>query len=66
MRNARFVAAFIVFIVVPTISGQGPKALPLAGDYAQAHDPSIAKDRNTYYVFTTSLSSEEGQFPIRC
>jgi arabinan endo-1,5-alpha-L-arabinosidase len=31
-----------------------------------AHDPSIAKDGNTYYVFATALSPAEGQFPMRC
>ena len=66
MRSVGFVAALIVSIFVPAILSQGPKALPLAGDYPLAHDPSIAKDGSTYYVFTTSISSEEGQFPIRC
>ena len=66
MRSVGFVAALIVSIFAPAIVSQGPKALPLSGDYPLAHDPSIAKDGSTYYVFTTSISSEEGQFPIRC
>ena len=45
---------------------QNPKALSLSGDYPITHDPSIAKEGKTYYVFATTSKSEEGQFPIRC
>jgi arabinan endo-1,5-alpha-L-arabinosidase len=40
--------------------------LTLSGDYPLTHDPSIAKDGNTYYVFTTSGPRETSQLPIRC
>jgi arabinan endo-1,5-alpha-L-arabinosidase len=57
-------AAALVFL--HPVLCQGPRALPLTGDYPLAHDPSIAKDGNTYYVFTTSGPREEKQLPIRC
>jgi arabinan endo-1,5-alpha-L-arabinosidase len=49
-----------------SIHAQSPKALTLTGDYPITHDPSIAKDGNTYYVFATTSKAPEGQFPIRC
>lgn len=36
------------------------------GDYALTHDPSIAHQGDTYYVFATTSNSAEGQLPIRC
>jgi arabinan endo-1,5-alpha-L-arabinosidase len=66
MRRVGFITVLIVFILVPAIFSQGPKALALTGDYPLTHDPSIARDGNSYFVFSTSLSREEGQFPIRC
>ena len=45
---------------------QTPHAYHLEGDYAFTHDPSIAKDGDTYYVFATGKAPEGGQFPIRC
>jgi arabinan endo-1,5-alpha-L-arabinosidase len=45
---------------------QVPRATKLSGDYPLAHDPSIAKDGDTYYVFTTSGPHEASQIPIRC
>ena len=46
--------------------GQAPKVYHLEGDYAMTHDPSIAKDGATYYVFATGKATEGGQFPLRC
>ncbi len=65
MRRFCLLAAAIA-ILAPVLVAQAPQALVLSGDYPLAHDPSIAKDGNTYYVFTTALSASEGQFPIRC
>lgn len=42
------------------------RALPLTGDYWGAHDPSIMKDGNTWYVFATGKAPEGGQMEIRC
>jgi arabinan endo-1,5-alpha-L-arabinosidase len=30
------------------------------------HDPSIAREGNSYYVFATTSNANDGQFPIRC
>lgn len=45
-----------------------PHALHLEGDIVGAHDPSIIKEGDTWYVFATTppgLSTTD-QFPIRC
>jgi arabinan endo-1,5-alpha-L-arabinosidase len=39
---------------------------PLSGDVVGTHDPSIAKDGNTWYVFATGRTPPGGQFAIRC
>lgn len=45
---------------------QKPQALTLSGDYWGAHDPSIIKAGDTWYVFATGRASDGGQFQIRC
>ncbi len=45
---------------------QAPRALPLEGAVAFTHDPSMAKEGNTYYVFATGKAPGGGEFPIRC
>ena len=45
---------------------QGPHVYTLSGDVAFTHDPSIAKDGKTWYVFATGKTPEGGQFAIRC
>jgi arabinan endo-1,5-alpha-L-arabinosidase len=45
---------------------QQPKAYKLEGDLTGSHDPSIAREGRTYYVFTTGKSSDGGQLGIRC
>jgi arabinan endo-1,5-alpha-L-arabinosidase len=56
----------LLLVLTPALLCQGPRALILSGDYPVTHDPSIAKEGSTYYVFATSSGSAEGQFPIRC
>ena len=60
----RLVLAALLIAAAP-IYPQTPKALTLSGDYPITHDPSIAKDGKTYYVFATSSDAPQ-QFPIRC
>jgi arabinan endo-1,5-alpha-L-arabinosidase len=44
-----------------------PQALVLDGDIAGTHDPSIAKDGDTWYVFATATGpNHKGELPIRC
>jgi arabinan endo-1,5-alpha-L-arabinosidase len=45
---------------------QQPHAYDLQGDIAGAHDPAIAREGKTYYVFTTGKASGGGQLGIRC
>ncbi|HTJ30930.1 MAG TPA: arabinan endo-1,5-alpha-L-arabinosidase [Acidobacteriaceae bacterium] len=45
---------------------QQPHALALQGDFWFTHDPSIAKDGSTYYVFATGKAPGGGQFALRC
>ncbi len=66
MRLARLFSAVIVLLCAPLLFGQGPKALELSGDYPMTHDPSIARDGNTYYVFATGRAPDGGQFAVRC
>ena len=60
---------WLVVCAVVAMTGAAMKAqhaYTLAGDFAFTHDPSIAKDGGTYYVFATGKAPEGGQFPIRC
>ena len=45
------------------IAAQTPRVYHLQGDYMFTHDPSIAKDGQTYYVFATGKAPGGGQFP---
>jgi arabinan endo-1,5-alpha-L-arabinosidase len=56
----------LTLLATLTANCQAPQALTLSGDYPVTHDPSIAREGNTYYVFATTMNAKEGQFPIRC
>jgi arabinan endo-1,5-alpha-L-arabinosidase len=47
-------------------ASQQPKAFDLQGDIAGAHDPSMIREGDTYYVFTTGKAPGGGQFAVRC
>ncbi len=66
MRISPIVSAALLFCMAQAIPGQGPRALTLSGDYARTHDPSIAQDGSTYYVFATGRAPDGGQLAIRC
>jgi arabinan endo-1,5-alpha-L-arabinosidase len=66
MRTIFFLLAAFVLTPAPQIVSQQPQALTLSGDYPVTHDPSIAREGDTYYVFATTSNAKEGQFPIRC
>jgi arabinan endo-1,5-alpha-L-arabinosidase len=52
-----FCFAGICLVVAPNACyAQAPKALVLSGAYKGTHDPSIAKDGDTYYVFATGAA----------
>jgi len=46
-------------------SGTPPVTYPLTGDIRRVHDPSIIKEGDTYYLFSTGYSATE-RIPIRC
>ena len=49
------------------IAGRRPEVLKLDGDVEFIHDPSIAKDGDTWYVFSTNNGPErKGELSIRC
>jgi arabinan endo-1,5-alpha-L-arabinosidase len=58
--------AVCAILITPPLNCQQPQALRLSGDYPVTHDPSIAREGNTYYVFATTSNAREGQLPIRC
>jgi len=66
VRSICLLSAALALILTPASYCQGPRPLPLSGDYPVTHDPSIAHEGNTYYVFATTSNASEGQFPIRC
>jgi arabinan endo-1,5-alpha-L-arabinosidase len=57
---------FALLAVAVAVMAQVPHAYQLGGDYAFTHDPSIAQDGATYYVFATGKAPGGGQFPMRC
>ena len=66
MRPIFLLPSLLILLLAPQGNGQEPQALTLNGDYAVTHDPSIAREGDTYYVFATTSNAKEGQFPIRC
>src|SRR5690242_16611039 len=52
---------------VGQFSGRQPQVIVPAGDSEFVHDPSIIKDGNTWYLFSTAAGPvREGELPIRC
>lgn len=66
MVLTRILTATIVLAFPLALFGQAPQALRLSGDYPMTHDPSIARENGTYYVFATGRAPDGGQFPVRC
>jgi len=64
--RTRLIPAAMAVALVPVIWSQAPQALQLTGDYSRTHDPSIAKERGSYYVFATGRAPGGGQLAIRC
>lgn len=64
-RKSLLVALFSCFLSALSYA-QAPQAYPLSGEYAGTHDPSIAREGDTYYVFATGKAKMGGQFTVRC
>lgn len=62
-----FLVAVLLVAAPAILAQQKPDALKLDGDVEYTHDPSIAKDGDTWYVFSTNNGPERaGELPIRC
>ena len=65
-----WISAFLLGLLLAahaTLAEQNPAVLKVDGDVEFTHDPSIAKDGNTWYVFSTNNGAErKGELPIRC
>ena len=66
MHSIRLMTAIMLLSIAPALAAQKPQALVLSGDYAKTHDPSIAAENGTYYVFATGRAPDGGQFAVRC
>jgi len=69
MIAGRWIAGWVCAIALLVGGGAGaqqPEAFSLEGAVAFTHDPSIAKDGATYYIFATGKAIGGGQLPIRC
>ncbi len=52
----RRTALALLAAAVVTACTAGAQALHLSGEFGGTHDPSIAKEGNTYYVFATGAA----------
>ncbi len=65
MRALCFIAIAALVVSIRT-QAQEAHAYRLSGDFYGTHDPSIAKQDGTWYVFATGRAPGGGQFAIRC
>jgi arabinan endo-1,5-alpha-L-arabinosidase len=57
----------IILAAANNATAQTPQALKVEGDVEYTHDPSIAKDGDTWYLFGTANGPvRKGELPIRC
>ena len=56
VNNLMFIRLLLLLIIVPALFGQQPE-----GDVRQVHDPSIIREGDTYYLFSTRAG-----IAIRC
>jgi len=65
-RSLAIAAAALFVAATLTAAGKQPEVLKLDGDVEGVHDPVIAKDGDTYYVFCTGGGrGGQGMIPIR-
>lgn len=64
-RLPKAVGALAVLLVGPRLA-HAQEAFRLTGDFWRTHDPSIAKQADTWYVFATGKAPGAGQIAIRC
>ncbi len=64
----RFLLSAYLFVILAAnvLPAQTLRSIPVTGDVQGTHDPSIAHEGNTWYVFATGKAPEGGQFAVRC
>ena len=56
-------AVFAVMAQAPTV----PQVMPVSGDTEFVHDPSLIKEGETWYLFSTGTGpNHQGEIPLRC
>ncbi|WP_089408277.1 family 43 glycosylhydrolase [Granulicella rosea] len=58
--------SILLFTAITSTFAQSPEAYRLSGDVAGAHDPSIIRQGDRWYVFTTGKTRDGGLLGIRC
>lgn len=67
-----FICWLALFPIAIPVLGQtkpetSPQVVSVSGDIEYTHDPSIAKDGDTWYLFSTANGpNRKGELPIRC
>lgn len=56
--------ALLLSVVVPAAAAS--RSIPVTGATLGTHDPSIARDGKTWYVFATGKTRDGGEFAVRC
>jgi len=65
-RAWQICALLLASALLPAASLRAQNPIPVQGDVVGVHDPSITREGNHYYLFTTGRAKEGGQLPIRC
>ncbi len=63
MRLTDLMRASALLLVTASL---GARVIPVTGAVEGTHDPSMARDGRTWYVFATGKAPEGGQFAVRC
>jgi arabinan endo-1,5-alpha-L-arabinosidase len=66
MRTVPRGILWLVVILFEVANSTAQRVLPLEGDIGHVHDPSIIKERDIWYIFSTATGPQEGQVPVRC
>lgn len=62
----RFAVGVVVLVLLAGLTRGEARVIPVAGAVEGTHDPSMARDGKTWYVFATGKTPEGGQFAVRC
>lgn len=71
LQSTRLWIVACIFVASAVALGQtakgAPRVIAVSGDTRFVHDPSLIKDGDTWYLFTTASGPERhGELPIRC